>query len=147
MHDLEPVAEAVRLRDEEGLGARKVASGSACQLALPAIGTPATASRSTGTREHGDACSRSMGRARSMNAAFWAGGCQQQFAERWPEALIRGLIQSDGCRFINTGRDGWRHPRYVFSNVASDITSIFCTACDCLDLRWTAAESGSHAER
>lgn len=64
---------------------------------------------------------------------------QRTLAERWPEQLIRGMIQSDGCRVINTGRGGWRHPRYAFSNVSTDITSIFCSACDCLGLRWTAA--------
>lgn len=64
---------------------------------------------------------------------------QQRLAERWPEQLLKGLIQSDGCRFINTGRGGWRQPRYVFSNVSTDITSIFCSACDCLGLRWTAS--------
>jgi hypothetical protein len=64
---------------------------------------------------------------------------QQELAERWPDQLLKGLIQSDGCRFINTGRGGWRQPRYVFSNVSTDITSIFCSACDCLGLRWTAA--------
>ncbi|HEY5816364.1 MAG TPA: hypothetical protein VIS95_08505 [Solirubrobacterales bacterium] len=64
---------------------------------------------------------------------------QQRLAERWPEQLVKGLIQSDGCRFVNTGRGGWRHPRYVFSNVSTDITSIFCSACDCLGLRWTAS--------
>jgi hypothetical protein len=40
---------------------------------------------------------------------------------------------------MNTGRGDWRHPRYVFSNLSADITSIFCTACDKLRLRWTAA--------
>ena len=70
---------------------------------------------------------------------IWLAGWQQQLSERWPEALLRGLIQSDGCRFINTGRGGWRHPRYSFSNVSTDITSIFCTACDRFGLRWTAA--------
>lgn len=64
---------------------------------------------------------------------------QQELAEAWPDQLIKGLIQSDGCRFINTGRNNWRQPRYVFSNVSTDITSIFCSACDCLGLRWTAA--------
>jgi hypothetical protein len=64
---------------------------------------------------------------------------QQELAERWPDQLLKGLIQSDGCRFINTGRGGWRQPRYVFSNVSTDITNIFCSACDCLGLRWTAA--------
>ncbi len=64
---------------------------------------------------------------------------QQALARRCPEQLLKGLIQSDGCRSINTGRGGWRHPRYSFSNVSTDITSIFCSACDCLGLRWTAA--------
>ena len=66
---------------------------------------------------------------------------QQDLAQRWPEALIRGLVQSDGSRFVNTrgSRDTWSAPRYVFSNLSTDITSIFCTACDKLGLRWTAA--------
>jgi hypothetical protein len=34
---------------------------------------------------------------------IWLAEWQQNLAERWPEALIRGLIQSDGRRFINTG--------------------------------------------
>ena len=64
---------------------------------------------------------------------------QQKLAERWPEQLLKGLVQSDGCRVVNTGRNGWRHPRYAFSNVSTDITSIFCSGCDCLGLRWTAS--------
>jgi hypothetical protein len=70
---------------------------------------------------------------------IWLSDWQQALAERWPDALIRGMIQSDGCRFINTGRGSWRHPRYGFSNVSTDLTSIFCTACDCLGLHWTGA--------
>lgn len=66
-------------------------------------------------------------------------GWQQKLAERWPEQLLKGLIQSDGCRFTNAGRGGWRHPRYAFTNVSTDITSIFCSACDCLYLHWSAA--------
>lgn len=64
---------------------------------------------------------------------------QQALAERWPDQLLKGLIQSDGCRFINVGRGGWRQPRYSFTNLSTDITSIFCSACDCLGLRWTTA--------
>jgi len=70
---------------------------------------------------------------------IWLAEWQQELAETWPEALLRGLIHSDGCRFINTGRAGWRHPRYGFSNVSTDVTSIFCTACEKLGLRWTGA--------
>jgi Homeodomain-like domain len=69
---------------------------------------------------------------------IWLAEWQWELAQRWPEALVRGLIQSDGCRFINTGRGGWRHPRYLFSNLSSDITSIYSSACECLGLRWTA---------
>ena len=64
---------------------------------------------------------------------------QQRLAERWPHQLLKGLIQSDGCRSYSTGKGGWTQPRYVFSNVSTDITSIFCSACDCLGLRWTAS--------
>lgn len=60
-------------------------------------------------------------------------------AVREPELLLRGLIHSDGCRFINTGRGGWRNPRYTFCNVSDDIKRIFCDACDLLGLRWTVA--------
>jgi hypothetical protein len=72
---------------------------------------------------------------------IWLSEWQQALMERWPEALLRGLIHSDGCRFTNTrGRsDTWSAPRYVFSNRSADIASIFCAACDCLGLRWTAA--------
>jgi hypothetical protein len=64
---------------------------------------------------------------------------QQELAERWPERLLKGLIQSDGCRSYSTSRNDWTQPRYAFSNVSTDITSIFCSACDCLGLRWTAS--------
>jgi hypothetical protein len=41
-------------------------------------------------------------------------GWQQRLVERWPQLLLRGLIHSDGCRFINTGRN-WSHPSvFVF---------------------------------
>jgi hypothetical protein len=70
---------------------------------------------------------------------IWLAEWQQELAEHWPEALLRGLIHSDGHRFISTGRGGWRHPRYGFSNLSTDITSIFCTACERLGLHWTGA--------
>jgi hypothetical protein len=64
---------------------------------------------------------------------------QQKLAECWPKQLLKGLIQSDGCRSYSTGRGGWTQPCYAFSNVSTDITSIFCSARDCLGLRWTAS--------
>lgn len=61
---------------------------------------------------------------------IWLAEWQQELADRWPKALLRGLIQSDGCRFTNTrGKsDTWSAPRYGFANRSTDITSIFCAA-------------------
>ena len=63
---------------------------------------------------------------------------QREVVEQAPGLLLRGLIHSDGCRFINTGRN-WRSPRYAFSNRSDDIRAIFCDACDLMGLRWTTA--------
>jgi hypothetical protein len=63
---------------------------------------------------------------------------QLTLVARWPMLLLRGLIQSDGCRFQNTGRD-WSHPRYSFANCAPGIRAIFCEACDLAGLHWTAS--------
>lgn len=64
---------------------------------------------------------------------------QQRLIDLVPGLLLRGLIHSDGCRFTNTGSNGWQCPRYVFTNLSEDIKRIFCDACDQLGLRWTTA--------
>ncbi len=63
---------------------------------------------------------------------------QQRLVESHPECLLRGLIESDGCRFMNTGRR-WTNPRYSFTNVSPDIRDLFCEACDRLGVHWTWA--------
>ncbi len=57
--------------------------------------------------------------------------------------LIRGLIHSDGCRFINPVKrklaDGWKryeYVRYVFTNASADIRKIFTASLDALDIEW-----------
>lgn len=45
-----------------------------------------------------------------------------------PEALLRGLIHSDGCRVLNTV-NGAPYPRYHFCNNSDDIRGIFVAAC------------------
>jgi hypothetical protein len=72
---------------------------------------------------------------------IWLAGWQQRLAESAPEPLLRGLIHSDGCRALNTRgrRDTWSAPRYSFKNLSTDITSIFCTACERAGLHWTGA--------
>ena len=56
-----------------------------------------------------------------------------------PEQLLRGLIQSDGCRVTNRvtvrGRH-YRYPRYFFSNRSPDIRAIFCRHCDLIGVDW-----------
>jgi hypothetical protein len=64
---------------------------------------------------------------------------QWRLVSERPDLLLRGLLHSDGCRFQSTGRGGWSHPRYAFSNVSRDIRAIFCAACELLGLRWTAS--------
>jgi hypothetical protein len=64
---------------------------------------------------------------------------QVELVDRCPEQLLRGLIHSDGCRFLNTGRGDWCWPRYGFSNKSDDIRGIFCYACDRLGVHWTKA--------
>jgi hypothetical protein len=50
---------------------------------------------------------------------------------RWSysQLLLRGLIHSDGCRSVNTGRNS-SCPRYSFVNRSDDIRQIFCDACE-----------------
>lgn len=74
---------------------------------------------------------------RSIALTDW----QRKLVGRWPHQLLRGLIQSDGCRFQNTGRGGWICPRYSFANKSADIRAIFCGACDQLGLRWTTSDT------
>jgi hypothetical protein len=71
---------------------------------------------------------------------------QLDLVTKHPDQLLRGLIHSDGCRFVNTGRK-WRHPRYSFSNRSDDIRRIFCDACDLLGVRWTTAPHTVYVSR
>jgi hypothetical protein len=57
-----------------------------------------------------------------------------------PHALVRGLIHSDGCRFIAAQRVGgktYRYSRYSFSNRSDDIKAIFCEHLNLLGIGWT----------
>jgi len=65
---------------------------------------------------------------------------QQEIVDEFPEALLRGLIHSDGCRIIAVERRGdyvRRAPRYIFSNMSADIRDLFCRACDATGIKWT----------
>ena len=59
------------------------------------------------------------------------------------EELVRGLIHSDGCRFVNSvnrklanGIKRYEYTRYVFTNASSDIRNIFTASLEALDIDW-----------
>jgi hypothetical protein len=63
---------------------------------------------------------------------------QAEVVDRFPKPLIRGLIQSDGCRVLNNVPRGKRpYPRYHFSNRSQDIHAIYHRALDRLGVHWT----------
>jgi hypothetical protein len=75
-------------------------------------------------------------------------GWQRDICDAHPEALIRGLIESDGSRFLARQRVGDRvypYVRYSFSNRSEDIRSIFCAHLDRLGIRWTTPSPHSVA--
>lgn len=61
---------------------------------------------------------------------------QERIVRDQPEALLRGLIHSDGCRVVANDR-GVKSVRYHFSNRSEDIKGIFCAALDRLEIPWT----------
>ena len=73
-------------------------------------------------------------------------GWQQDLVGRSLHLLLRGLIHSDGCRFIITGRN-WSHPRYSFSNLSDDIRGMFTATCDLLNIHWTPAGNTIYVSR
>lgn len=59
-----------------------------------------------------------------------------------PQALVRGLIHSDGSRFTNPVRSrgrSYRYSRYLFSNRSEDIKAIFCKHLEQLGIQWRRA--------
>lgn len=78
---------------------------------------------------------------RSIALAAW----QRDITHAEPEAIIRGLIHSDGCRAVNrfnttlpSGRVAtYEYVRYFFSNLSSDIRKIFIEHCELLGVRVT----------
>ncbi|MFQ5522478.1 MAG: hypothetical protein ACE5F5_02740 [Acidimicrobiia bacterium] len=69
---------------------------------------------------------------------------QQRIVDDHPQALVRGLIHSDGNRHINevmrrlkTGNRRYRYTRYMFTNASEDILDIFTSALDRLGVHWT----------
>lgn len=71
---------------------------------------------------------------------------QRAAVQQCPGRFLRGLIHSDGCRFINTGTN-WRWPRYSLSNQSEDIRNLFEWACGLLGLHTTRASHTVYVSR
>lgn len=62
---------------------------------------------------------------RSVRPEAW----QWDLVQAAPWSLLRGLVHSDGCFFIN--RTGpYAYLSVAFSNRSTDILDLFCAACD-----------------
>ncbi len=57
-----------------------------------------------------------------------------------PDQFVRGLIHSDGSRFVNRVRNSsgreYAYVRYQFTNRSDDIRHLFTAACDVLGIEW-----------
>lgn len=72
---------------------------------------------------------------RPIRLAPW----QQEIVDEHPRAFLRGLVESDGSRFVNRVTVGGRtyaYPRYTFGNESADIRRLFTDACDRLGIAW-----------
>jgi hypothetical protein len=77
---------------------------------------------------------------RAIELAVW----QQDAVTANPQAFLRGLVHTDGCRFVARDRSGGtfhEYVRYSFSNRSEDIKGLFGETCDALGIHWTRAGS------
>jgi hypothetical protein len=64
---------------------------------------------------------------------------QRELCDQAPELHLRGLIHSDGCRFMNRVEGAgkvYAYPRYTFTNHSADIRALFCEDLDRLGIAW-----------
>jgi hypothetical protein len=61
---------------------------------------------------------------------------QTDVIKRVPMSFLRGLVESDGCRFDRIV-GGKAYPAYNFTNHSADILELFCWACQLLGVRFT----------
>ncbi len=78
-----------------------------------------------------------MGAAKSTNGEISLADWQQDLALARTSPLLRGLLHSDGCRFINTGSYGWPCPA-TRSQLSDDIKHLLRPA-TASDLHWTVS--------
>lgn len=80
---------------------------------------------------------------RSLRLESW----QQNAMELFPREFIRGLIHTDGSRYIQTvksltksGKKLYKYPRYSFKNESQDLRDMFREACGLLNVSCSPAK-------
>jgi hypothetical protein len=61
---------------------------------------------------------------------------QREIVTREPMSFLRGLLESDGCRYVRHV-DGHDYGAYDFDNRSEDILALFCWVCDLLGVGYT----------
>jgi len=77
---------------------------------------------------------------RAIVLAAW----QRDAVDRYVESFLRGLIHTDGCRFVARDVSGGKtreYVRYSFSNRSDDIKAMFSDACRALGIHCAPAGS------
>ena len=79
---------------------------------------------------------------------------QQKIADSEPEAFVRGLIHSDGCRYLNSivhktrsGRKTYRYPTYSFANRSADVFRIMSRALETIGVGYYVTERAIYIAR
>jgi hypothetical protein len=69
-------------------------------------------------------------------------GWQRELTRTHPEAFVRGLVNSDGCRYLNRvvvrGR-AYAYPSYAFKNASTDLHALLREHLDLLGIAWRRA--------
>ena len=64
---------------------------------------------------------------------------QLNLVDQFPRELVKGLIESDGCRITNFAivrGKRYEYPRYFFSNRSADIQALFRWGCDLIGVEY-----------
>lgn len=71
---------------------------------------------------------------------------QKKMVEGNPKPFVKGLIESDGCRFINKVRK-YEYPSYSFTNKSDDLHFIFSWACGMIGVHSTRSGKNSFVRK
>ena len=87
---------------------------------------------------------------RNVSLTDWQIG----YVNQHPKAFLKGLIKSDGCRYINTVKVKgkiYQYPSYGFTNTSKDIINAFLYVCNLLNLQcvvsWGKSKQPNHHDR